>query len=195
MTIKSLLLTLVTSLFFIQNTYTNNSFAKLKPLTNKNADDLCQNHLKNLDAKDKQIFLNTLALINTPITNETPAEIIEATLQCGKHIEEAIQASPALLDTLKQFNAGMEEIVILYYEHVKEKISNKNINPKDMDGFQKEFEQKMAELMEYISNVYYKVAYKYMQDDSNEISLTYLFDANGEIPATKRTRPLPVPSL
>lgn len=191
MKIKSLLFTLITSLFFVQTSHTNDVFAKWTGLITKKAHDLYQNHLKNLEAPDKQIFLNLLALFNSSFVDETPADIFEIL----KHIEEALQASPTLLETYKQFNTDIDEILVSYTEHVKEKVSKRSIDPTFMNDFWKKFEQKMTELMKHIGNVYYKVAYKSIQHEIDEIPLTYMFDANGEIPAAERTLLLPTPSL
>jgi hypothetical protein len=171
-------------LFLFGDATATDHFAKMKPRITENA----QNWIGGASAltSDVQLaYLNFFAL-NLELLQNPSDELVRVFFKCAEYIgkEEKVIALH------QQFAEFLETIIKEYDENIRRKIALKgNISKEEETSIGKQLEEKLQELVAYITTIYYQMFYTNAAKTNKK--LVYMFDENGIIPQGKRTKALP----
>ncbi len=172
----------LTILLFVSAHISANPFIKLVPFIAENATQWTNKSVSLLNVELQLAFLNLFAL-NSP-------QSIKAFMQCIKFLEE----NKEIIPSFEALQETIGNILKKYLEPIEKKIAakkeRKELSTTEEESIRKQLDEKIQELVMYISAYYYQALYNHIAQ-TNPQSLTYIFDENGLIPQEKRTVMLP----
>jgi len=176
-------LSIATTLFFSFHTTAKNAtshpFANLFPHIIENGTQWKDQSVSTLNFESQLVYLNFLALAAQGLNEEL------------KHCLQYIESNKEMHPVNEALFSSMINILGMYKDHIDKKIkTKKTLNKQEELALSQKLDAKMQELFAFIVSVYYQLLYTHMTKNNTQ-PLTYMFDANGLIPADKRTQSLP----
>jgi len=141
-------LVLSTACFYSHTTQVQNPFEQLTPKIEEMANKWIETHVKPFSHSRNQRLMSLLSSQNV-----TPQDITDA-----------IAAEPSISDALEAIGSSINFFIESYVDNVQKKWAAKKTDNTNQEEFFNQLQQKVMELINYISTIYYAQLYTYMND-------------------------------
>lgn len=175
---------ITSQLLFCGHAMATDHFAKMKPRIIEHAQDLATEAVT-LTSDLQLAYLNLFAL-NLELFKNPSDALFRVFIKCAEHIGK----QEKIISLHQQFAEILDMFLQEYEENIRKKIALRgNISTQEETSIGKQLEEKLQQLVTYITTIYYQILYNNVAKTNKK--LVYMFDENGIIPQEKRVKALP----